>query len=60
VLNLSDCLLPEGGLKKFLDLANKLKNLKKLCLKGNQIGNKLTLYISKLLLNNNNITEYVT
>jgi len=56
-LNLSDCLLPPGGLKNFLDLANKLTNLKKLYLKGNKIGNKLTLYISKILLNNTNITE---
>jgi len=59
MLNLSDCLLPAGGLKTFLDLVNKLTNLKKLNLKGNQIGNKLTVYISKILLNNTNITEYV-
>lgn len=59
VLNLSDCLLPPAGLKNFLDLVNKVTSLKKLYLKGNQIGNQLTLYISKILLNNTNITEYV-
>ncbi|KAL4097405.1 hypothetical protein QTP88_022191 [Uroleucon formosanum] len=57
IFNLSDCLLPVGGLKIFLDLVNKLTNLKILNLKGNQIGNKLTVYISKILLNNTNITE---
>jgi len=53
-LNLSDCFLPVDGIKNILDLVNQLTNLK-----GNNIGNNLTIYISKLLLNNFNITEYV-
>ncbi|XP_025202725.1 leucine-rich repeat-containing protein 45-like, partial [Melanaphis sacchari] len=57
ILNLSDCLLPADGLKNFLNLVNYLTNLKILNLKGNQIGNNLTTYISKTLLNNTNITE---
>jgi len=60
ILNLSDCLLPVNGLKDILNSVNYLTNLKILNLKGNQIGNTLTTYISKILLNNNNITEYVT
>ncbi|XP_060840140.1 leucine-rich repeat-containing protein 45-like isoform X2 [Rhopalosiphum padi] len=57
ILNLSDCLLPVNGLKDILNSVNYLTNLKILNLKGNQIGNTLTTYISKILLNNNNITE---
>lgn len=59
VLNLSDCLLPADGLKNILDVVNQLTNLKRLNLKGNQIGNNLTTCISKILLNSPNITEYV-
>lgn len=60
ILNLSDCILPPNGLKTFLNLVNYLTNLKILNLKGNQIGSDLTIYISNILSNNTNITEYVT
>lgn len=57
-LNLSDCLLSFNGLKIFLDVVNQLENVSHLNLKGNQIGNKSTIYISTILLNNLSITEY--
>jgi len=57
-LNLADCLLTFDGLKYFLDVANELKNLSLLNLKGNQIGNNKTLYVSKMISFNRSITEY--
>lgn len=59
ILNLSDCLLSFNSLKSFLDVVNQLENLSVLNLKGNGIGNYQTTYISKILLNNTSITEYV-
>lgn len=59
ILNLSDCLLTTKSLKIFLDVVNQLENLSQLNLKGNNIGNHFTTYISKILLNNSCITEYV-
>lgn len=58
-LNLADCLLPFDCLKYFLDVVNELENLSLLNLKGNQIGNSITLYLSKIILMNHSITEYV-
>lgn len=58
ILNLSNCLLSYNGLKNFLDVINQLKQLSQLNLKRNQIENNQTLYISKILFNNNSsITE---
>lgn len=59
ILNLSDCLLSVDGLKIFLDVVNELNNLSLLNLKGNQIGKHITHYISKILLYNRSIIEYV-
>lgn len=58
ILNLSDCLLSFNGLKNFLDVLNEFENLSQLNLKGNKIENHVTAYISKILFNNTNITEY--
>jgi len=58
ILNLSNCLFSFNGLKKFLDVLNELDNLSQLNLKGNRIENNVTAYISQILLNNTNITEY--
>lgn len=59
ILDLSDCLLSIDSLKIFLDVVNELDKLLLLNLKGNQIGKNITNYISKILLNNHSITEYV-
>lgn len=59
VLNLTDCLLSFEGFKYFMDIINQLKDLSLLNLKGNQIENEKTNYISKSLLNNSSITKYV-
>lgn len=58
LLNLSDCLLSFNGLKNILDVVNQLEYLSCLNLKGNQIGNNSTIYISKIILTNTSITEY--
>lgn len=59
IWNLSDCLLTTKSLKIFLDVMNKLEKLSQLNLKGNHIGNHFTTHISKILLNNSCIAEYV-
>lgn len=58
-LNLSDCLLSVDCLKIFLDVVNVLNKLSLLNLKGNQVGKHITNYISKILLYNRSIIEYV-
>lgn len=59
VLNLTDCLLSLKGLISFMDVINQLKDLSLLNLKGNQIENEKTNYISKSLMNNSSIIKYV-
>lgn len=58
-LNLSDCSLSFDSLKNFLNVVNRLKQLTHLNLKGNLIENNSILYISKILLDNLSIIEYV-
>lgn len=59
ILNLADCLLKFDGLKYFLDVVNQQKSLSLLNLKGNKIGNNITLYVANIMLTNYSITEYV-